>query len=905
MLSMLSMQERTRVRSIIFPGEAASGYELGGKAGALAALYEANMPIPPWFVVSPAAFRASLADAQQADFTAACSTADLPAIATILAAVQLNASIREEIERAVSTLCPAGEYVAVRSSALDEDGARRSFAGQLESFLFVSPEQAAEKIVEVWRSGFSERVLAYRREHGLTIVAEPPAVLVQRMVDAEVAGVAFSADPVSGRRGNAVVSALYGLGTALVSGECDADSYTVARDGAIFARAIAEKQNAPRHICGNIVECVPVPASLIAQPALNDEQARTVAELARRCERHFSCPQDIEWALADGELFLLQARPITALASMADPDGQQALWDNSNIAESYNGVTTPLTFSFARYAYEQVYRQMLRVLGVHETVIQRYDDTLRHMIGLIQGRVYYNLLNWYRLLALMPGFTANRKFMEQMMGVKEGLPESIVAELDRSTWSERAKDRWRLLKAFGALLLSYRRLPRDIQRFFQRIDYALAPDAVELEQMRPDELVAAYRSLERQLITHWDAPLINDLFAMLFYGLLRSLAVRWCDDENGTLQNDLLSGEGGMISAEPATRARSMAVLAASHPQLIEKLCHASQHEIQQAMGEIPDFVNAYHAYLEKFADRCLEELKLESATLRDDPLPLLRSIGHLAKRLQAGNDDMDGRESGGDAQALRSRAEQRVSALLRAHPVRRLLFGWVLKQARMRVRDRENLRFERTRVFGRVRRIFSELGCRFYALDLLEEPRDIFYLEIEEALGFVSGAATTTDLKGLVSVRKAEYARFKTLAAPADRLTTSGIVNQGNSFAGETRQEPGDGEARQGTGCCPGIVRGPARIIANPQNAEIHPGEILVARRTDPGWIMLFPAAAGVLVERGSLLSHSAIVAREMGIPTIVALSGVTGWLRDGDWIEMDGSSGQVRKLTSEEVKA
>ncbi len=971
---MLSIQERTCIRSIIFPGETASSHELGGKAGALAALYAAHMPIPSWFVVSPVAFRASLADAQQADFAAACSTADLPAIANILAAVQLNANIREELNRAVSMLCPAGEYVAVRSSASDEDGARRSFAGQLESFLFISPEQVAEKVVEVWRSGFSERVLAYRREHGLTIVTEPPAVLVQRMVDAEVAGVAFSADPVSGRRGNAVVSALYGLGTALVSGECDADTYIVDRDGTILSRTIAEKQSAHRHICGNIVECIPVPSSLVTQAALSDEQARAVAELARRCERHFSCPHDIEWALADGELFLLQARPITALARMADPDGQQALWDNSNIAESYNGVTTPLTFSFARYAYEQVYRQMLRVLGVHETVIQRYSDTLRHMIGLIQGRVYYNLLNWYRLLALMPGFTANRKFMEQMMGVKEGLPESIIAELDRSTWGERARDRLRLLKAFGTLLLSYCRLPRDIQHFFQRIDRALAPNAVALEQMRPDELVAAYRSLEQQLITHWDAPLINDLFAMLFYGLLRSLAVRWCDDKNGTLQNDLLSGEGGIISVEPATRTRAMASLAASHPQLIEKLCYGSQHEIQQAMGEFPDFVNAYHAYLEKFADRCLEELKLESATLRDDPLPLLRSIGHLAKRLQRGAADMRENEEPGareetkasfvspsgmscrqatlpalragamglaslrqtqrrpqwryearlrlpspsapntlgttpgaarEEQTLRSRAEQRVSTILRAHPVRRLLFGWIVKQARMRVRDRENLRFERTRVFGRVRRIFSELGCRFYALDLLEEPRDIFYLEVEEVLGFVTGAATTTNLKGLVSVRKAEYARFKTLAAPADRFATSGIVNHGNSFTGEMRQESGDGEARQGIGCCPGVVRGPVRMIADPQTAEIHAGEILVAQRTDPGWIMLFPAAAGVLVERGSLLSHSAIVAREMGIPTIVALSGVTGWLRDGDWIEMDGSSGQVRKLVSGEVSA
>ncbi len=250
------------------------------------------------------------------------------------------------------------------------------------------------------------------------------------------------------------------------------------------------------------------------------------------------------------------------------------------------------------------------------------------------------------------------------------------------------------------------------------------------------------------------------------------------------------------------------------------------------------------------------------------------------------------------DETAPRRQAEQRVAAVLRHHPIRRLLFTWVLKQTRARVRDRENLRFERTRVFGRVRRIFSELGRRFYALGLLEEPRDIFYLEVEEVLGFVTGTATTTDLKGLVAIRKAEYARFKTLDAPADRFETRGIVNHGNTFRCITHSEHGAGEVHQGIGCCPGVVRGPVRVITDPKDVELRAGEILVAQRTDPGWIMLFPAAAGILVERGSLLSHSAIVAREMGIPTIVALSDATRWLQDGDWVELDGSSGLVSKI-------
>src|SRR5207302_10774316 len=184
-------------------------------------------------------------------------------------------------------------------------------------------------------------------------------------------------------------------------------------------------------------------------PVLTDEQAAAAAALARQSGRRFGRPQDVEWAVEGGKLYLLQSRPITSLNAVADPDGVVNIWDNSNIAESYNGVTTPLTFSFARRAYEEVYRQFCRILRVPGAQVEASADVFRHMLGLVRGRVYYNLLNWYRLLSLLPGFKANRRFMEQMMGVKEGLPEHFVAEMSQSTRAERFKDRFRF---FGSLL---------------------------------------------------------------------------------------------------------------------------------------------------------------------------------------------------------------------------------------------------------------------------------------------------------------------------------------------------------------------------------------------------------------------------------------------------------------------
>jgi rifampicin phosphotransferase len=867
------------MRYIVQPGEPSTVDRLGGKAAALATLHRSGISIPAWFVLTPDAFDAS--PAQRENPTAADFT--------------LNAELRRELSEALVRLCPNGEPVAVRSSAADEDGSQHSFAGQFESFLFVPPAQVPETVGAVWRSAFGERLLAYRRTHGLPSAGRPPAVLIQRMVNASRSGVAFSADPVTGRRGVAVVAASYGLGTALVSGEEAADSYRVDRDGRILERAIAEKRSAHRLApgCDGGLRRVEVPPQDVHRPALTDEGVCAIAALARRVSHLFGAPQDIEWAIEDGDLFLLQARPITALAEMVDPDGAPCLWDNSNIIESYAGVTSALTFSFARRAYEEVYRQFCRLMRVPASRIAAHNATFRCMLGMIRGRVYYNLLSWYRVLALLPGFTLNREFMEQMMGVRERLPVSLLSVERRVPVRERVQDGVHLLATLAGLVLNFCRLPRRIADFRRRLDAALAPTHPPLEEMRLDELAAYYRRLEQQLLNRWDAPLVNDFFAMIFFGILRRLTDRWCGDR-GTLHNDLLCGEEGMISAEPARRMWELAEIAAASPGLTATLCDGSLDTVLDEMGRAPAFAARYREYLERFGDRCLEELKLESLTLHDDPLPLLRAVGHLARRIASPDRETPSHRVIG----RRADGECRACAVLAGRPARRVVFHWVLRQARTRIRDRENLRFERTRLFGRVRRIFLEFGGRFSSLGTLDSPRDIFHLEVEEILGFVEGTGTSTNLRSLAALRKSEYEGHRRSEPPPDRFETRGAASLVVIPCSGAAVPPPTGESRTGLGCGVGSVRGRVRVIADPRNATPQEGEILVAERTDPGWVMLFPAAAGLLVERGSLLSHSAIVAREMGIPAIVSIPGVTRWLKDGDLVEIDGASGVVRRL-------
>ncbi len=203
---------------------------------------------------------------------------------------------------------------------------------------------------------------------------------------------------------------------------------------------------------GEGVRPEPVPEAMAKTPALSDAQIAGVADLVRRTGAFFARPQDIEWAIEHDRLYLLQSRPITSLEQTADPDGVLNLWDNSNIAESYSGITTPLTFSFARGIYEEVYRQFCLILRVPAAAMAQSDEIFPRMLGLVRGRVYYNLLNWYRLLALLPGFQMNRGFMEQMMGVKEGLPESIAGELSQANWQDRMRDGLNLAGSMAALV---------------------------------------------------------------------------------------------------------------------------------------------------------------------------------------------------------------------------------------------------------------------------------------------------------------------------------------------------------------------------------------------------------------------------------------------------------------------
>ncbi len=885
---------------------------VGGKAANLLRLRQTGQRVPEFFTVTAAAFEHAMqfggfASRIQALGAVQGETAVVEAAAALRAAIA-NCPVPDELEQLIcrqySGSFRAEGYVAVRSSALDEDSAQQSFAGMHDSFLFVrGPHETLRAIRGVWASAFNERAIVYRLRSGVPLADVAVAVIVQKMIDATQSGVMFTCNPGTESVHQVVVSSLYGLGEGLVSAGLDADTYTVDKDSLEFSAAIVPKQRqlvldeqrgGLRHD--------EVPLDLQSASSLSDEQVRQAVRAAIEIERDFGRPQDIEFCFdRQGSLFMLQSRPVTNLRECGPAAGHRLVWDNSNIIESYSGVTTPMTFSFIRRAYTIVYYCFAQVMGISQAKVRANERTFENMLGLFRGRVYYNLQNWYRLVRLFPGFQYNAQFMESMMGLREQL--DCDDEPPRGFWRRWFVELPALVRLLCRSALNFVRIRGIVSRFEANFrEHYDRWSALDLDRQRPHELMQLYYEMEESLLWNWKAPIVNDFYVMIYYGLLKKLCGSWCHDESGSLQNDLICGEGGVESAEPARMLLRLAGGAQQNPTLRDLITTVPPVELPQRVAgdeRFHQFQAEFDHYLELYGFRCMDELKLEEYSLRDRPhlvYQVLRNYLALNDPTALDVATMQSRE-----QKVRHDAEAKVRQELRGPTagLKRAVFHAVLKRARQGVKNRENMRFARTRIYGLLRELLRALGRRLAEEGILSEPEQVFYLTIDEVWDFVKGTAVTTNLRDLASLRQNEFEGYRSAqcAAPDERFETFGMAYHRNRFVNNKQHAPvGEDGVLHGVGCSPGIVSGEVIVITDPRDDVQLNGEILVAERTDPGWVPLYPAVSGLLIERGSILSHSAVVAREMGIPTIVGIRGLTATLNSGQHVTMDGSAGTVR---------
>ncbi|HEX6749436.1 MAG TPA: PEP/pyruvate-binding domain-containing protein [Longimicrobium sp.] len=865
--------------------------EIGGKAFNLVRIAQRTPAVPYFFVVRAEALMHLLGGDALPD-----TEEEAEQLRERAARAPLPDEVRQALREALEAV--GDGPLAVRSSAVGEDGERSSFAGQFETVLGVAPDEDAvwRAVCRVWASAFHPRAEAYRRERGER--AGAVAVVVQSLVEPEAAGVAFSVDPVTGDGATAVVSAVYGLGEGLVSGALDADTYyvrTAAGGAATVEAKVARKHHALRFDEAAVgIRQEKVAPGLQDEPALTEAEARAIAEQARALAASFGAEQDVEWALAPGpdgprHLFLLQARPITTLGETRP--ATLRVWDNENLVESLPGVTLPLTYSVARRAFAQLYVGHCLALGASERDVAENRAAFDDIVGLVRGRAYYDVAALTRILLLVPG-----------MELRDGdvVPKPAPpADLDEPLPAPLPDDLLLAAHTFGApadLLRCTARLGEELDAFRSRVREVLDPlVATDFGGAGPDELRRHYERLDRDLLAHWRGPMLNDSLVLHWMRLLQHMIRAWLPGIwPGAMTNQLVAGASHLVSAEPVQLLARLAAQARGDERLHALLTgDGTGSEVWEALHADPAFAElaaGLREFQARFGDRCPDELKLEAASYAESPEALVQALRACAAA---------GEVPAGSGEELRAFAEATVRE--RLEPDQDAPFFAVVEQTRQVVQERENTRFERTRAFGVIRRIFRAMGARLAEGGALADPRDVFHLTTEEIFAWLDGHSANGDLRPLVAARQAEFEAYRLLADPPRRFVTRGppALSALEPVAPPGMPPPpGPGGSLRGTGCCPGMVRAEVRVVRDPRQPGELAGRILVAEQTDPGWTLLFPAAAGVLVERGSILSHAALVARELGVPCVVGIPGLLDVLRDGEVVEMDGATGIVRRV-------
>ncbi|NBV41426.1 phosphoenolpyruvate synthase, partial [bacterium] len=524
--------------------------DLGGKASNLLWMSRNGFNVPPFFVLTAqwitnwcGSLISPLTEQLDINLPQSERAKLLEQIRDRIQAFSFSSSDLNELRTHLTYLQTSpGDMVAVRSSVSDEDSADASFAGQMDSFLFCkTQDDITSAIKQCVASSYSDRAIMYRIENQLSLSDIKGAVIIQSMINADTAGVLFTANPSTGNRKEMVVSACFGVGEGVVSGECDADEFKLDRDGNILKSTIATKtqQVIFNGTLGAGTQLSDVPHSQQTLPCLTENQLVDLAKTGRTIATLKGHPQDIEFAVSAGTLFLLQTRDITALPPFRSNDNR-IVWDNSNIEESYAGITTPLTFSFARNAYRIAYESTARALNVSEAKLRLYEPRLSNLLGHIKGRVFYNINNWYFGITMLPSFSRNKADMERMMGLQDPVDFVENSKMSRMEMLMKLPGMIALLARFTS---KFRRIESLTDAFIRRFDTLFAKiDRHRFHELELSELVDLTDYLETAFLRHWETPIINDFFVMMTNGKMHRL-VKALDPDLEPMINHLLAGE--------------------------------------------------------------------------------------------------------------------------------------------------------------------------------------------------------------------------------------------------------------------------------------------------------------------------------------------------------------------------
>ncbi len=796
----------------------------GGKGAGLAWLNRQGANVPPGFVITTAAFQDCLAAAAPDAPRSAIETAELP--------TPITRAILQAYRR-------LGGPVAVRSSATGEDTRTASYAGQFSTVLCVEGEAALLAAVRTcWASLFAHSAAAYLPSQSTPTHedggAPAMAVVVQRMVAATAAGVAFSVDPVSGESCT-IIEAVHGLGDALVSGRAPADRYVI------------DAQDV-------LAECAPGAAGT---PVLAAADIMRLAHIVRDLDSRAGGPRDIEWAY-DGAFHILQCRPITALAG-------RHVYSSRLTADMAPGLVKPMVYStntcaVARVVFGKLFTELIGP--------NTYDFT--RLTPLICSRVY-----------------ADMTLMGELLG-RVGLPPNFMEMMLRSERAERERKMHmdpRALLAMGRMArLAFRhgRLPPQQAALlaqqqarlapYRRQDWSLAPLAGLLDSLGT---LVAYR---------------NSTFWLFFVGVMglavrNALLRRWVERRTTDVSfNDLIRGLTGLRSLEPVREIGRLAELARQlRPEARRALAMAEPAEREARLAGAPagrTLLNEVAAFLDRFGYLSSNGSDFSESTWAENPEVIWQAISRAADNADAAAPAV--------AAAAREEARERVRAQL--SPVPRLLFEQLLASVTAAIDLRESLSLLMSEYSFEIRRLFLAVGDRLTARGNLATAEDLFYLMYHELTDLANGELPAESARSRIVERRARLEADAQVTPPS---TISGDLD----LAHATILSAEDGACLTGIAGSAGTVQGRARIIHHPSAAPASLGreDILVVPYSDVGWTPLFSSIGGIIAETGGQLSHAAIVAREYGLPAVVGVKHATRLIREGQPVSVDGNRGRV----------
>jgi rifampicin phosphotransferase len=852
----------------------------GGKGASLGEMVRAGLPVPDGFVMLTGAYRAFVAD-NQLEAEIRRLTRDLPtgdtaleetsrALHRLFESAEMPDRVTADIDAAYNAL--GGGPVAVRSSATAEDLPGASFAGQHDSFLnVVGADAVAAAVKRCWISLWNARALAYRRRKGIASEGVAMAVVVQRMVTAERAGVLFTANPLDHRRDRMLLSASWGLGEAVVAGDVTPDQWVVdAGSGAVIDARIADKRVITvREGDGTVNRAMP--PELRDAPSLQPGEVAALARMGRVAAEFFGSPQDIEWAGAGGEFYLVQSRPITSLFPLPEPrpdpaDGLRLYLCVSVHAQQMVEPLTPAGLEFWR----------VLVAGFAHTFTGKpYRDVPAFKVA--AGRMFFDVTALLRNPKRWEGF--GTAISDKDPVTTEALRLFLAREGDRIAHRGpgiRIPTRMvpvaaRLAMRYLAAAIAPERARRRLQRETDAAIGALETDAARLTGVA-DRVRFIEEEIGRRGAIAWLVPVAVMSPGLAAESAIRERLERWLGD---------VSGLASIQRALPHNPTTEMGLA-------LWRLARRLRAEGAEPTADHP----GVREFLDRFGHRAVWEIDPGVARWSEDPSYVLEMLRSYAEQVDA-DQERQFRDHEGEAERVADELVARVrqqKGKLRAWQLRRLIHLY-----RQTGGLREQPKFDGARIIALTRRVLREAGEELVQRGRLDDADDVCFLTLDQIRSAdeagAAGLAPGADLREAAAHARSEYLRERERRAIPRWMTSVGECIFG------VPSEEGEG-VLSGFPVSPGMYEGTVRVVHHPAGARLERGEVLVCRGTDPCWTPLFLRAGALVMETGGAVSHGSVVAREYGLPAVAGVAEATERLQDGMRVRVDGETGQVTVL-------